>query len=209
MLGEITPSYLHVEGVAERIALDLPDAKLFAILREPLSRARSGFELFRSDFGASSFEQACAPGSALVGRSLYGERLETYFSLFGRSRVLVLLHDDIRSRPQWSLEQICTHIGVSPIAPENVLGAGTNSVVFPDAQRQLERLGLAPLVELAKREPLGGIIRRGASLLRDRRRRTDTGPSEEVRALFRADIRRVERLIDRDLSDWLRATGGR
>ena len=203
VLGEITPSYLHAEGVAERIARDLPDAKLFVILREPVSRARSGFELFRSDFGESSFEEACSPDSALVGRSLYAERLETYFSLFERSRVLVLLHDDIRSRPEWSLEQICTHIGVSPIASGSVVGQGTNSVVFPDAQRRLERLGLTRVVELAKREPVGGIIRRGASLLRDRRRRVDAGPSEEVRALFRADIRRVEKLIDRDLGVWL------
>lgn len=203
VIGEITPSYLHEEEVAERVARDLPEVRLFAILREPVSRARSSFELFRGQFGASSFGQACMPDSHLVRRGLYAERLERYFSLFGRERVLVLLYDDIRSRPGWSLDEICRHIGVEPMSPERASGGGTNSVVFPRAQRLLRRAGLGRVVELAKREPLGGLIRSGASRLRDRRREVEPGPSEEVRELFRADIRRLESLLERDLSGWL------
>ena len=202
-LGEITPSYLHIDGVAERIANDLPDIKLFVILREPISRARSGFELFRDDFGRDSFTEACTLGSSLVQRSLYSQPLEQYFSLFKRKQILVLLFDDVMSHPQDSLEKICNHIDVRMIEPDKIVGRGTNSVVFPHTQRLLNRIGLDALVNLAKQEPFNRLIRDGASKIRDRQRKPSNGPSEEVRAQFRLDTIKVQSLIDRDLSRWL------
>ena len=202
-LGEITPSYLHIDGVAERIASDLPDIKLFVILREPISRARSGFDLFKGDFDTDNFTEACSLGSPLVQRSLYSQALEKYFSLFERNQILVLLFDDIMSRPQYCVEEICAHIGVKMMEPDKIIGQGTNSVVFPNAQRLLNRFGLASMVKIAKQEPFNSLIRSGASKVRDRKRLSDDGPSAEVRAQFRSDIVKLESLIDRDLSGWL------
>ena len=43
-VGEATPTYLYLPGVAERIRHHVPEARLIAILRDPVERAYSGYQ---------------------------------------------------------------------------------------------------------------------------------------------------------------------
>lgn len=67
IVGEITPNYLNVEEAAERIQCHFPETKLFCILRDPLHRAHSSFELQRARdperYKGKSFTECCTPGS--------------------------------------------------------------------------------------------------------------------------------------------------
>ena len=46
-IGEASPRYLHVPGVPERLAAELPDVRLVAILREPARRAYADYMVRR------------------------------------------------------------------------------------------------------------------------------------------------------------------
>ncbi len=61
-VGESTPVYMYDELVRGRIASDLPDIKILAILRDPVARAYSHFWHSRrfDQESASSFEEALA-----------------------------------------------------------------------------------------------------------------------------------------------------
>lgn len=47
VVGEATPTYLNLPYVADRIAEDVPDAKLVIVLRDPVERAYSAWWMFR------------------------------------------------------------------------------------------------------------------------------------------------------------------
>jgi hypothetical protein len=131
---EATPAYLFAERAAERLHAHLPDARLVAILRDPVKRAYSAWNMFR-DFAnnpvhghlhdARSFAQAVE--DELSGREVpwehrylarghYATQLRRYFDLFGRDRVLVVPYRDLRDDPQAVLQRVCAHTGLQPHA---------------------------------------------------------------------------------------------
>jgi len=131
---EATPAYLFVERAAARLHTHLPEARLVAVLRDPVKRAYSAWNMFR-DFAnnpvhghlhdARSFAQAVE--DELSGRDVpwehrylarghYAGQLRRYFDLFGRDRVLVVPYRDLRDDPQRVLDQVCALTGLEPHA---------------------------------------------------------------------------------------------
>lgn len=129
---EATPAYLFVERAATRLHAHLPEARLVAVLRDPVKRAYSAWNMFR-DFANDpvhghlhddrSFAQAVE--DELSGRDVpwehrylarghYAGQLRRYFDLFGRDRVLVLPYRLLRDDPQRALDLVCAHTGLRP-----------------------------------------------------------------------------------------------
>jgi len=201
IIGEITPNYLDHHDSAHRIAMDCPAAKLFVVLREPVSRAISSYELLGHRFMESSFEEACQPGRYLVELGLYAKHLKRFYQYFAREQIKILLFDDVVSKPAEVLQELSSYLGVSKLeAPQ--LTKRVNSAVFPQAQRMVEAAGLTPLIELAKASPLERPLRGFADLVR-RRKRSIEVDRQKLQTYFRDDILELEKLIDRDLSSWL------
>ncbi len=201
LVGEITPNYLDHHDSAQRIAKDCPSAKLFVVLREPVSRAISSYELLGHRFTENSFEEACQPGRYLVDLGLYAKHLKRFFQYFDRDQIKIMLFDDVVSKPECVLQELSTFLGVSRLETPQ-LTKRVNSVVFPRAQRMAEAVGLNPIIEFAKKSSLEKPIRNIADLVRRRKRSIEVDHST-VHAYFRDDILELEKLIDRDLSSWL------
>lgn len=129
---EATPAYLFVERAAERLHTHLPKTRLVAVLRDPVKRAFSAWNMFR-DFATDpvhghlhdsrSFAQAVE--DELSGRDVpwehrylarghYAGQLRRYFDLFGRDRVLVLDHRDLDRDPGGVMARCCTFLGLPP-----------------------------------------------------------------------------------------------
>lgn len=201
IIGEITPNYMDHHDSAQRIAEDCPSAKLFAVLREPVSRAISSYELLGHRFTEKSFDEACQPGRYLVELGLYAKHLNRFFQYFDREQIKIMLFDDVLSNPDDVLQELSSFLGVSKLeAPQ--LTKQVNSTVFPRAQRMVEAVGLTPIIELAKASPLEKPLRNFAGLMRGRKRSMEVD-RERIHAYFREDILELEKLIDRDLSSWL------
>src|SRR3954462_12675408 len=143
--GESTTLYLRDPAAHRRIAELIPQAKLIAVVRDPVDRAHSNWMHLRSaglepeaDFiRACQLEEARAaagwgPFWRYVGLGRYGEQLEHLFSLVPRDQVLVLRYRQLREEPQESLDRVCAFLGVQrgllrQMSAENVTPHVTHS----------------------------------------------------------------------------------
>ena len=134
----------------------VPDARLVAVLRDPVDRAHSNWTHLRSAGlePEADFLRACAreheraragwgPFWRYVGLGRYGEQLESLLSHVPREQVLVLLYRDVRERPVEVLDRVCAHLGVqtgllTAMTPRNVTvqaGAGRRDELVARALR--------------------------------------------------------------------------
>jgi hypothetical protein len=123
-VGEGTPGYLmwvnRPDIVAARIDGALPDVRLVALLRDPVERAVSAY-VHHSRMGRLDDAPPLADLLAtidpetdrlgLISGGWYGRSLAPYVRRFGE-RLLVLLHEDVRSAPTALYRRVCEHIGV-------------------------------------------------------------------------------------------------
>src|SRR4051812_10132551 len=112
-VGEATTHYLNSPTAAERIAADLPDVKLIVSLRNPADRAYSSY-LGRLQGGEErrGVDEAMQPGSYYVESSRYYASLSRYFERFDRSRIKVLLFDDLVASPRAVMRDVYEFLGV-------------------------------------------------------------------------------------------------
>jgi len=126
IVGESSPKYLlpgnDPREVARRIDANLPDVKLIAIVREPVERMYSAvlhhIKRGRLPIDADLFAMVAhshpdVDELDLVGAGRYTANLYPYHAIFG-DRLLVLLNDDLRSRPAEVYDAALRHIGARP-----------------------------------------------------------------------------------------------
>jgi hypothetical protein len=128
--GEITPSYLYAQEVARRIYEYNPRIKIIAILRNPVDRAYSHWKMNRKQgLDTLSFEDAIAqekeralvrlPYQDLVfsytDRGFYSEQIRRYQRYFKDHNLHFVMYDDLKNKPEETLEKICTFLSVSPL----------------------------------------------------------------------------------------------
>lgn len=222
--GEATPFYLHDRGAHENIASLLPDAKLIAVLRDPLDRAHSNWAHLRAaglepiaDFPAAcaAEERRAAAGWDLFWRYLalsrYGQQLTDLLRRFPSDQVLCLRYWELLYQPAAALDRICTFLGVATglldgAPAENVTMQGGESPpqrLARVALRSGARIGyrFPPRVRALGREPLLSVIGRG------QQPRPMLSPDQRAELLPQVadDIQRLQRATGQDYSDWLRA----
>lgn len=138
--GEATPWYLCAPGAAERAATEAPDARLVAVLRDPVRRAWSQFVEQRNrghepldDFAAAlaAEDERCRVGVVTPdGRrrspafaaehltyrrqSEYDVCLHAWLDRFSRDRLLVLRSEDLYADVPTALGQVAAHLGLPP-----------------------------------------------------------------------------------------------
>ena len=164
--GTATPPYMQgttdatPEEVASRLHADMPDAKLIALLRDPIERAisqythmlRKGFEnrdpneVFRAMLQEPALKAARkkpkGTNSYIVGGE-YGRVLTAYYKAFGPEQILVRLTTDLAHNPRETVAEIFEFIGVDPkhVPPnldERYHKGGTKRRVSPDAIHSLK-----------------------------------------------------------------------
>ena len=142
--GEATPYYLFHPLVAERIYKMMPEIKLIILLRNPVDRAvshfnmmqRKGFETSMSFAAALEKEEerlqpeyekfhTCPyykshnhQHHSYVSRGMYSEQLKRYFRYFDRNQLLILKSEDFFSNPVEVLQKIFKFLGVKPFHPK-------------------------------------------------------------------------------------------
>lgn len=217
-VGEASPLYLYHERAPERIQHYVPDAKLIAILRDPLERAFSGYVMnVMQGRETLSFEDAIADEPRRIrenwiwGRYLdtgrYAEQLERYFDRFDRSQLRVFLHEDLKTDTAGLVREVFSFIGVDPdFEPatevrHNVSGFPQNRLLHAVVGQGPHRSWLHPLKPLVPAWAL-----RYKNRVRERNLVHQRLPSELRARLLptvRADVLRLQTMIGRDLSHWL------
>ena len=170
---EATPSYLSHPHTAERVARTVPNAKLIALVRDPVERAWSQYQHeHRAGREQLSFEDAIAAETerlapelqrmaadphyvskpfhrfSYVTRGHYAEQLEHWLRHFDRDRLLILRSEDLWSDSAVTLGSILTFLGLAawtPPAFANVSPpSGARSTDMADETRAALRAHFAP-----------------------------------------------------------------
>lgn len=177
--GETTPIYLWWKPACGRIHRYNPAMKLIAILRDPVDRAYSQWNMefnrgdetrdFRSAAQAELEQRKVDPDRqhrvfSYLSRGFYAEQIERFQRTFAPHQLLWVKYEDLRRYPKTRLQSICDHLGVD-LRPHwetvPLLNQGSYSAPLDNAQRRA-------LIDV-----------------------------------FAEDIRRTGSLVDMDVHDWL------
>jgi hypothetical protein len=120
VVGEICHDYLFSPLACQRIARDLPDAKLMVSLREPCQRAFSEY-LYRTKVGllTCDFETALDEVDELIDHGRYAKHLASYLEHFPREQIFVAIFDDLASDPQQFFDRLCDFLEIERIRLPN------------------------------------------------------------------------------------------
>ena len=225
-IGEASPLYIYAPGTPERIERYAPGAKSVVLLRHPAERAYSAF-LYAVRIGAeplTDFAQALRAEPQRVrdgwhyvfhyrSRGLYYNQLKRYYEVFGRERVGAWLYEDMREDPTGVARSVFRFLQVDDTFVADTSSrhnqAGVPASVSARAAMKATdravgalRKGLAPTSSVL---PLAYKMRRAVqSRVLTRPPPIDPGLREDLTRSYEEDILRLQELIDRDLSAWLR-----
>jgi hypothetical protein len=153
-LGFKRPNYLGKPEVAARIAADLPNAQLIAVLRDPLERALSAyFHYMRGGFlpvlpveeGMTrilfddAFRTAYPRSGEVLSFGLYAQALTRYRHFLDNGRMLLLLHEDLSVKPSYTVERAYEFLGVAPEFTPASLSRRPQRIPYNRARLQLGR----------------------------------------------------------------------
>ena len=138
LVGEASPSYVLHPFAPGRVATLVPEARLLALVRNPIDRALSHYHhevaLGRE---ALSFEDALAAEEqrlqgelermrdpryfsyawwnyTYAARGLYAEQLERWLERFPRERLLIVPSGDLREQPRETYARVLDFLGAPP-----------------------------------------------------------------------------------------------
>lgn len=134
LAGEVSPQYMTSTEIARRVHDDLPEAKIIAILRDPIDRAfshyrmacrreqehRSSVEAFASAALITEEDTTAPVSDRYLQFSDYERVLSEYLRLYGRDRMLILFQEDLDKRPETVMRQVCAFLGIDEVIPDNV-----------------------------------------------------------------------------------------
>src|SRR5215204_2549869 len=118
--GEATPSYLFDPPVAKRMAQVVPQARLIALLRNPIDRAYSHYQMqVKRGTESRDFEEAIEQqDSSYVPRGLYVDQLLRWSEFFSKEQMLILKSEDFFERPVETLKVVLDFLKLPDWQPE-------------------------------------------------------------------------------------------
>lgn len=162
--GEATPYYIFHPHAPDRIARDLPHAKLIVLLRDPVERAFSQYKMeagrgieplsFREALEAEEHRLAGERERMLAdpeyhsvpyqsfsykARGRYVEQLRLWYSLFPRRQILVLSAEDLYREPEGVYRNALQFLGLPEYQLTNyeVMNRGRSEQLPPDIREEL------------------------------------------------------------------------
>jgi hypothetical protein len=213
--GEASTGYLHTPGVAERIRHHVPEAKLMAILRNPIDRAYSAFlHARRSGLEPiSNFEEALddEPHRVRTGWiglttyatvGMYAEQLERYLAIFPCQQIRVYLFEDLVRDPVGLAQDAFRYLGVDDsYEPETSIvnrGSAVRSVQLASVFNRLRASSFG------RRSALGRSARAMVGRLNEQPKgQLAPNVRRRLAAVFETDVDKLSRLLGRDVSSWL------
>lgn len=179
--GEATPYYLYHPLAPELLKRDSPNAKLIVMLREPVTRAYSHYQMqVRNGHETlGSFEEAVRAEQkrlelelkrvendpnfesqthlrfSYLNRGKYGEQLQRWLQHFPKSQFLVLKSEDFFADPESGLKQVYDFLGVKHAMPKRLIkkNAGRYTALSEALHNELATYYKEDLVLLKKLFP--------------------------------------------------------
>lgn len=155
LFGEATPFYLFHPLCAERVKESIPNVKIIVLLRNPIDRAFSHYnmQLKNGHETTISFEEAIQLENSRIGpefsklnenrphnneiiqrysylsRGRYYEQLKLWFNLFNRDQFILLKSEDFFLNPMNALDRITNFLNIESYIPANMEAKNQGSYV--------------------------------------------------------------------------------
>jgi hypothetical protein len=214
-VGEASVGYLWSRTAAKEIAAFNPAAKIVLVLRNPTDRAFSHYLYYLANgHVAHSFSEQLAASLNIdcpfglyhpfLDFGFYGQQLERMLDYIPGRQVRAWLYEDTLVDPAKFFREVLTFLGV-------------DATFVPDRSRRYLQMDVPKAAGVAQVLRRHGIwnaarnctpraVRPALKKLIYRQRGSVTMSPEDRRFLveyYRDDVRRLERVIERDLSAWL------
>ncbi|HVT77480.1 MAG TPA: sulfotransferase [Acidimicrobiales bacterium] len=208
---DFSPSCFRSHVAVDRMREFVPDAGVLLVLRDPVSRAWSAYQnRVRKGYERRAPDDALVPGERAVDMGFYAGRVEELQRAFGRDRVGVWLFDDLSNDAEATVRSILHHVGATGAEDARVEDRKHNVAhvprsralhrLFPDHARRRAVLARVPRAALRPLEWIYNANQRAGDRIPD-------ATAARLRALYAGDVRRLEILLQRDLTDWLPVAG--
>jgi hypothetical protein len=209
IIGEICHDYLFSRPACERIARDIPSAKLMVCLREPSQRAFSSYlYMIKQGRVSTDFETALQQVDELIDHGYYAKHLEKYLQQFPREQIYVAIFDDLAVNPQQFFDDICKFLGIEQIPlPEDLkekalTAAKPRSRILAGVARrigwQVRSLGMPGVVNRIKLSPLLNRVLYDVYSHRDKPKMSPA-TLNHLRTVFYSEIQRLDSRLGLDL----------
>lgn len=178
ILGEATPIYMYWNDAPERIFEYNPQMKIIILLRNPIERAYSHWNMERSKGldklpfwdAIKSEKERCRESLpfqqrvySYIDRGFYLKQLKRVWSFFPKESVLILKSDDLKNKPDVTIDSVCGFLQVKHL--DNTPVINSNSVPYESSMSEAER--------------------------------------NYLKSIFESEIKGIERELHWDCSDWL------
>ncbi len=217
-IGEASAMYLYVPEAADRIRRYVPEARLVAMLRNPVDRAYSAY-LHRVREGRErlSFSEALKEEETRIRDNwrplwhhkrmgFYHAQLTRYYELFSREQIRVYLYEDLNEDPVGMMQSIFRFLEVDDaFVPDTSLRHNVTRIPRSRAlQTFIQKPNpLEPLIKPFLPEGMRKRIRANLHNLNLTKPPMPEDIREELTEAYREDILKLQGLIRRDLSSWL------
>lgn len=207
-IGEASVHYFRWPEVAQKIKDTIPDVKMIFMLRNPIERAYSHYlHDVRTGFEKRPIEEGLATTEGRVELGRYAERLGPWLATIGPKQTKIILFDDFVKDGLNVFADVCRFLDIDDsITPDlsvhNKGGTVKNlrlSVFLTKLRSFLQRKKIIPLIPRPIRSAYTKIRHQNLE-------KAPPIPPATVHQLidyYKDDIKRLETLIDRDLSAWL------
>lgn len=222
--GETSNTYLYGKNAPQRIHYHLPNVKLIAILRQPADRLYSRYLHLARDnrLPSAEFKDCLNKDSIwwrrndLVNEGYYNKHLSRFYELFPKENIKVFLYEDIRNNLNQLLKDIFVFLKVdknfecdlsvkyneSGIIKNKLI----NQIIGGNGMIQTALKKVTPsLYDNAKNSLFA---QKFINQLRSKNlEKPKIDPTIEqflTHEVYKSDILKLQDLIDRDLSSWLK-----
>lgn len=221
-IGDVSPFYLSSPGAPQRIRQFIPEAKLIAMLRDPVERAYSHYtqSARAANQDPANFVQVLEAEEAnhiwgearfYIQQGNYFTYLSRYYDLFDRSQIKIYLYEDFQADPHLVLKDIFKWLEVDSSYIPNTSLKYNISGVPKNKNLDLLLSRSNPLKPLLKKVLPPFAINQLVAWQNRLQNRNLTGSpnlSQEVRQAliekyFKTEILNLQSLIQQDLSLWL------
>lgn len=225
IIGETSNTYMYHDSAPDMIAKYNSKMKLIAILREPISRLYSRYLHLARDnrLPSQSFADTLNKSSIwwerndLIPEGFYFEHLKKYYDKFGKTKIKIILTEDLKNNPWQTLKILFDFIGVNPDEKIDLSVEYNQSGMVKDA-RFNKYFGSNGLIfsYLKKLVPVSfyKYAKNNAQLIKwvnNFRNKNLYKPALDdeikiqLKEVYYKDIEALQKLINRDLSHWLKS----
>jgi hypothetical protein len=214
--GEASPNYAAWpvwEGVPERAAGLVPDARLVYLVRDPIERIESHYLQRRLQEGERGDIEAVIgdvddPHNLFVVRSRYATQLERWLARFAPEQVLVVSAEELRDDRDATVAGVLAHAGVDDtVAPELLAAEHHRSEDKAELAIGAARLRASPVgraLEVIPARVRAPVTRRVRAALSHPVERQDLPPAlrERLQELLAPEADRLRALTGQRFEKW-------